>query len=595
MSGICGFNWNDKNLIINMIESIKHRGPDGNGYYLDDYLSFGFTHLSINKLTKIVGVPISNEENSILIVFSGELYNRQNIKRKLNEKGYEFSSNLDAEIVLHSFEEYGIDCLSLFNGPFAFCIYDKINNLLFLARDPLGIAPLYYLNEDNRFVFASEIKSILNHEIEREVNRDGLKQYFTFRYTLAPNTLFKKIFKLEAAHYLIYDLKTNILTLKNYFNFEIPKARNYLFNDSPKILAKLVINSLKLRINSDIPVASLLSGGIDSSILTGLTSKINPDLNTFSVGFETSSELDFARLVAEFFNTNHHELIITNETVLSNMDKMISYLEEPVGDPGFFPTLLLCEFASKHNKIVLGGDGADEIFGGYDKYKLYFYGKRISYIMPKFKFWEKFDILSRLAKYSKLSDSQGYLETIRVFNHTELDRLGMENKEIDRYWLKRGNTYQKMQYFDIKTCMPEDFFMEADRMGAPFGIVKRMPYMDKTLVEFALNLPTNLKLHFWNEKFLLKRTFTNLLPKEIPKRRKRGFSVPMDYWFKTILDYQLIEVLKENRHGIYNYDYVLNLLQKMKKSGENYKKNFYLAQKLWTIYLFEEWYRKFII
>ena len=596
MSGICGFNWDDISLINKMIDSLKHRGLDGSGYYIDEQISLGHTLLSTLDLSEKNKQLIHNNNETLWIVFSGIIYNSKFIRSDLEKKGYEFSNSnkIDAELVLYAFEEFGLDCFTIFNGQFAFCIYDKNKSQIILVRDRIGIAPLYYLYDGNKLIFASEIKAILQHEIVPKINKDALREYFTFRYTLAPNTLFDKIKKLKASHFLIFSLKENKITLNPYFEFKVPQKRTYSIKESTNILFKLFSDSIKLRMVDDVPVACLLSGGIDSSVITGLASKIHPNIITISVAFETSSELNFAKLVSDHFNSNHYEFLIKDETIPSNIEKMIPLMEEPVADPGFLPTMIMCELASKYTNIVFGGDGADEIFGGYDKYKLYYYGRRLSYFIPKLKIWNKNEILSRLTEYSKLSESQGYLETIRVFDKNDYVNFGIVPKTIDRYWLNNGNIYQKMQYFDVKTLMPEDFFMEADKMGHAFGVGKRVPYMDHRVVEFALNLPTNLKLRIWNEKFLLKRTFSKLLPRIITKRRKKGFDVPIDYWFKTILDTKLIELLGENRHNLYNKNYVYQLLEKMKNSGNNYKLNFYLAQKLWTIYIFEEWYKRFM-
>jgi len=593
MCGICGFNWDDKNLIVKMIETQKHRGPNDSGHYVDENVSLGHTRLSIIDLSEKGKQPIHNEDDSIWIVFNGEIYNYKSTKKELIKKGHKFYTETDTEVIIHAYEEYGTECLVKLNGQFAFCIFDTIKKELFLGRDRFGIKPLYYLNKNGRFIFASEIKCILNYDLERKVNKNALNEYFTYRYSLAPNTLFENIKKLKPAHYMVINLKSNNLDIKKYFHSKISKINVNSVDEYSKKLANLLIDSVKLRMTADVPVACLLSGGIDSSIITGLASKFNSDINTFSVGFETSSELKYAKIVSDYFNTTHHELVVTNEDVLLNMDKMIYHMDEPIGDPGFFPTLLISELASKHNKVVLAGEGADEIFGGYDKYKLYVYGRKISFIFPKLNYQQ--EILKRIAEFSKLSESQGYSETIQVFESKELDRLEIKQNMLSNYWIKNANLFQKMQNFDIKTLMPEDFFMKADKMSSAFGLEERVPYMDHRLVEFALNLPTRLKLHFWNEKFLLKKTFSKFLPKIIIKRRKRGYNVPMDYWFKKILNYRLLDLFKENHHNLYNQDYIYELLRRIANAGENYKKNFYLAQKLWTIYVFEEWYNKYII
>jgi len=590
LCGICGFSWEDKYFIKKMLKKISHRGPDDFGYFIDNHISLGHTRLSIIDLSEKGKQPIHNEDYSIWITFNGEIYNYKDLKSYLKKKGHVFYTNTDTEVIIHSYEEWGVECLNHFNGLFSFCIYDQIRKKLFIARDRFGIKPLYYLYNNNKFIFSSEIKAILSHKIKKEINRNALNEYFKFRFTLSPNTIFKNILKLKPGYYLEYNLKTNKLITKNYFKISINYPRRLDYKNITQNLFNLIYDSIRLRMIADVPVGSFLSGGIDSSIVSGIASKFNRDINTYSVGFETSSELKYAKIVSNHFNTNHHELIISDDDVLPNMSKMVYHMDEPIGDPGFFPTFLISKLASKFNKVVLAGEGADEIFGGYDKYKMYYYGQYISKLIPNFKVQN--EILMRVLNISRMKEKESYLNIIQVFNENELKNLSLKPKIKVNFWLNQGDLYQKMQYFDIHTLMPEDFFMKADKMSSAFGLEERVPYMDHRLVEFAINLPLKLKLNIWNEKFILKKTFSNFLPKEIIKRRKRGYNVPIDHWFKNILRDRLISLLETNKHNFYNKSYVYKLLNQIKRTKDNYKRNFYLAQKLWTIYVFEEWYRE---
>ncbi|MHA1284703.1 MAG: asparagine synthase (glutamine-hydrolyzing) [Promethearchaeota archaeon] len=591
MCGIVGFNYSDKNLIKKLIKKISHRGPDDYGFIVDDEISLGHTRLSIIDLSEKGKQPIRNEDGSLWIVFNGEIYNYKLLRKILQHKGHKFYTNTDTEVIIHAYEEYGLESLKYFNGQFVFCIYDQNKKKLIITRDRFGIKPLYYIHYNNIFIFSSEIKAILSCNIKKEINKTALKEYFTFRYTLSPNTLFKNILKLNPGNYLEYNLKTNELLIKNYYKIKIDSSMSQFNKPLTKYLFNLIYNSVKLRMIADVPVGSFLSGGIDSSIITGMASRFNEELNTYSVGFENSSELKYAKIVSDYFNTNHNELIIYDDDVLVNISKMIYHMEEPIGDPGFFPTFLISKLASKYNKVVLAGEGGDEIFGGYDKYKIMLYGKYFSPIIPKFNY--KNEIIKRVSNISKFNDKKGYINIIQVFNQGELKEMAIESHLSVNFWLNKGDLYQKMQYFDIHTLMPEDFFMKADKMSSAFGLEERVPYMDHRLVEFAINLPLKLKLNIWNEKFILKKTFSNFLPKEIIKRRKRGYNVPIDHWFKNILHDRLISLLETNKHNYYNKKYVYKLLNQIKRTRDNYKRNFYLAQKLWTIYVFEEWYKGF--
>lgn len=590
MCGICGFNWDNKNLIIKINKALRHRGPDDSGYYINDNISIGHSRLSIIDLSEKGKQPIHNENNSVWISFNGEIYNYKEIKVELEKKGHAFYTNTDTEVIIHAYEEYGYACLNLLNGQFAFCIYDQDKEELFLARDRFGIKPLYYFIKDGTFIFASELKAILQYKIKREINRKALNQLFTYRYTIAPYTILKHIFKLNPSHYLKFNLKTNQISIKRYFTLNINNKQPYSLKNIPSKLFELINDSVKLRMIADVPVCSFLSGGLDSSIITGLATKYNSKINTFSVGFETSSELKYAKIVSDYFNTIHHQLIITNEDFLNNIDKMIYYMDEPIGDAAFFPTMLISELVSRQFKVVLAGEGADEIFGGYDKYKMFYYGKKLSKIIPKMNY--RYDILKRISKYSELTDKEGYIETIRVFDSEESNKMNLKPVILKKYWNNNGNTFQKMQFFDINTVLPEDFFMKADKMSSAYGLEERVPYMDHRIVSFGLNLPTHLKLFGWNEKYLLKKSFSKFLPKTIIKREKRGYNAPMGDWFKNVLRYRFIDLINEKNHHLYKKDFAKSIFTKVINSNYNYKRNFLMLQKCWTIFVFEEWYKE---
>ncbi|TFG24474.1 MAG: asparagine synthase (glutamine-hydrolyzing) [Promethearchaeota archaeon] len=592
MCGICGFNWNDKNLVGKMIHTLKHRGPDDSGNYLDNEVSLGHTRLAIIDLSAKGKQPIHNEDNSIWIIFNGEIYNYQEIKKRLLKMNHNFYTNTDTEVIIHAYEQFGTECLNQFNGQFAFCIYDSNKKSLFLARDRFGIKPLYYFFKNNSFIFASEIKSILQYDFKKSINKKALREYLTFRFTIAPNSIFNNVYKLYPSSYLIYDLDKNSLKINKYYTQEIQSSYKYDINTLTSTIYKLINDSVRLRMIADVPVCSFLSGGIDSSIITYMATKYNPNINTYSVGFENFSELKFAKIVSDYFKTNHHELIIKKEDVLGNIEKMIYHMDEPIGDAAFFPTLLISELVSRDYKVVLAGEGSDEIFGGYDKYKLLNYGKKISWFLPKVRFQN--DILQRIGKFSKLDDYQGYIEVIRAFTDEELKLLKLSFIQMKQFQKRGLNRFQKMQFIDLNTSLCEDFFMKADKMSSAFGLEERVPFMDHRLVSFALNLPTKLKLRFWNEKFILKQTFSNILPKVIIKRRKTGYNTPMDLWLKTVIKDRFLEIFHQNRHNLYKKDYIIDLYNRLLKTGSNYKQNFYLAQKLWSIYVFEEWFNQYM-
>jgi len=475
---------------------------------------------------------------------------------------------------------------------FAFCIYDHKNKELFLARDRFGIKPLYYINKKGKFIFGSEIKALIKFLEKKEIEKIALKQFFNFRFTLGEKTFIKDIKKFLPSYYMVYDLKKKkVRKYKKYYEISKQKIENKSLNYYKNKLKELIQKSIERRMIADVPVACLLSGGIDSSVIAYLAKKYNPNLNTFSIGFDTTNELPFARLVAKHLHTNHHEFKIDKNNVLNYLDKMVYYMDEPIGDPGFLPVFVLSKEVKKYNKVVLSGDGGDEVLCGYDRYKMLHYGL----LLKNFIFFDfGNDVLKRLRKMKGASQS-AFFEIIRLFDDKELKNLGIDKYDGKKFWKNHyKSALTNAQEFDIKTLLPNDFFMKADKMSSAFGLEQRVPYLDYELVEFAFSIPLKYKLKLWNEKYILKKAFRNALPKKIITRRKHGFDVPIDYWFKNVLGEKLKKLLDKNNHNLYKKEYVYKLLQKIKRVGKSYKLNFILAQKLWSILMFEMWYERFM-
>ncbi|MEE9525446.1 MAG: asparagine synthase (glutamine-hydrolyzing) [Candidatus Woesearchaeota archaeon] len=587
MCGIIGFDWKDEELLKKARDKISYRGPDDKGDYFDSNISLGHRRLSIIDLDKRSKQPMELMDRYV-ITYNGEIYNYKEIKKELSE--YDFKTTSDTEVIVYAYDKWGKGCLNMFNGMFAFCIYDKKKKELFLARDRFGIKPLYYI-DNGKFAFCSEIKGLLEFLDKKEVNEIGLKQFFNFRFTLGETTLVKGIKKFLPGHYVLYDLNgKKINEYKKYYELKKQEIENKNFDYYKNKLKELMDKSVERRMVADVPVACLLSGGVDSSIITKLAKKYNDKLNTFSIGFDTTNELPFAKKVAEYLNTNHHEFKIDKSNVLDYLDDVVYHMDEPIGDPGFLPIFVLSKEVSKHNKVVLSGDGGDEVFCGYDRYKMFYYGR----FLRNFAFFDfNNDILKRLKKMKGKNDYGAFFETIRLFDDEELGKLGVEGYEFSDGWdAKFKDKLMNAQYFDIQTLLPNDFFMKADKMSSAFGLEQRVPFLDHELVEFAFTIPLKYRLKLWNEKYVLRKAFEKDLPKEIVERKKHGFDVPIDYWFKNVLGEKLKGLLDESDHGLYKKDYVYMLLDDIKKKGGNYKFNFILAQKLWSILMFEMWYQE---
>jgi asparagine synthase (glutamine-hydrolysing) len=588
MCGIVGFNWKDANLIKELNLLIKHRGPDDLGHSSNKEASFGHRRLSILDLSKKGKQPMKVLHYTI--VFNGEIYNFRELKEELAE--YKFRSGTDTEVIVCAYDKWGAEALKKFNGMFAFCIYDSRKNQLFLARDRFGIKPLYYWTEGKRFAFCSEIKGLLPLLARTDVSKKGLEQFFNFRFTLGDTTLVRGVKKLLPGNYMRYSLSTHECNVKQYYSVPRQVPGNLPFEVYKRRVREAMRKAVAWRMVSDVPVAALLSGGIDSTIIATLAKRHNPALNTFSIGFDTTNELPFAAKVAKGLDTNHHEYTLSRDNVLDYLDDMVYYMDEPIGDPGFLPIFALSKEVAKHNKVVLSGDGGDEVFCGYDRYKLFHYGLKLRNLAV-FGFGN--DVLKRLSKLRGKSPSEAFFEIIRLFDDDELRSLGLPRVSGGEHWKpKYKEQVTNAQEFDIATLLPNDFFMKADKMSSAFGLEQRVPFMDHELVELAFSIPLEHKLRGWNEKCVLKEAFRGLVPEDILARRKHGFDVPIDYWFKNVLAQRLIELLKQNDHRLYDPGLVYVLLSQIKRKGSNYKLNFLLAQKLWSILCFEIWYERFI-
>lgn len=598
MCGINGFSFRNEKLLKAMNKKINYRGPDGKGDFYGLNVSLGHLRLSIIDLSKNGHQPMFYKKNrrELTIIYNGEIYNFKQVKEELINLGYDFESNSDTEVILASYIEWGENCVQKFNGMWAFCIYDKTNEEFFLSRDRFGKKPLYYYNKDSKFIFSSEIKAILEHDIKKEINKESLEEFFTYRFTFDEKTILKDIFNFKPGHNMIYSTKDKrIKSYKQFYNVNMlgVSKKKTSFAQAKKDVVKILEKSVKRRLVSDVPVACLLSGGIDSSIVTYLASKHTKNLNTFSIGFDKTNELPYAKKVSKAFNTIHHEFKINKDDVDDYIEDMVYHMDEPIGaDPGFLPIFILSKEVSKYNKVVLSGDGADEIFTGYDRYKGFYYGRLLSNFIP-----HDFnnEVVKRIKSMRGKDNFKSYIEMTRVFEPKELEELGIKERVDKKVWNSILSTsLDKAQVFDIKTLLPKDFFMKADKMSSAFGLEQRIPFMDYKVVEYVMSLPLKYRLKLWNEKHILKESFKDILPKEITKRRKHGFNVPIDYWFENTLGEKLKDLLLKNNHGLYEKNYIYSLLDKLKDTKGGFKSRNVVAQKLWTVLVFEIWYDLYI-
>ncbi|KKP24464.1 MAG: Asparagine synthetase [candidate division TM6 bacterium GW2011_GWF2_28_16] len=577
MCGIAGFiNLNnknfeiDKNLLFKMQEKIRHRGPDDAGIWLSSQRGVGLAHvrLSIVDLSLLGHQPMIDKENKVIVSFNGEIYNYKNLKIELESLGYKFYSQCDTESILYAYKEWGIDFVNKLDGDFAIALFDILNNKFYLMRDKVGVKPVYYGLQNNILSFASEIKALFALPwVKKEINNNSVYDYLTFMVTPAPDSIYKNIFKLEAGSYLYLDSNKNI-EIKKYYNLleniNLNNIKNNYNNENFVLenIDNLLNNSISKRMMSDTPVGAFLSGGLDSSLNVALMSKFNSKIKTFTVGFENTQELEelkYARQVAKLFNTEHHEIIITEKDAFEFFESMVYQLDEPLADPVCIPFYFVSKLARENNiKVVQVGEGADELFFGY---KIYLDYKQFYDL-----FWEnsvKFipDIIKKYINIfgKKFINNSNYLEILYnwannrnlfwsgaiafneyqkniIFNNKNLDSFNIIKNKLKN--LSDNKNFNKdfannITYLELTLRLPELLLMRADKMSMLNGVEARVPYLDSKLIEFMLNVPVSLKVKNNVTKYLLKKVAQRYLPDNIIYRKKVGFASPIIKWFES--------------------------------------------------------------
>ena len=623
MCGIVGFNYEDKVFLKKALKEIRHRGPDHTGTFFDKDLSLGHVRLSIIDLSKSGNQPMSNEDETIWITFNGEIYNFEELKQNLKNQ-HDFKSHTDTEVLIHLYEEEGINMLSKLQGMFAFCIYDSKKKILFIARDRVGIKPLYYYNVNKQFIFCSEIKGILqNPEIKREVNLNALSSFLTFRANTQEETLFNNIKKLKQGNFLIYNLQNNEVKIQKYWDL-YSNIEDKSFNSFSKRLRDLLEDSVKVRLMSDVPYGMFLSGGVDSGIIAALMKKYSPNqIKTFTVGFGDNeyTETKEARFIAEKLDTDHHELLI-DESSIKHLPEIIYQTDEPISDPTVIPTYLLSKYTKKYCTVILNGEGSDELFAGYPQYKfmkinnllIKKFPKLIKKQIPKILERTPQCVLNKGFKFASALGEQGikrfsnfinsesyseqYLNQISIFNEQEQEEL--LNKKINLYgkynhYFKNSNSktvIDDCQRLDFKEQMVDDLLMKVDKNTMVFAIEGRVPFLDHRIIELSAKIPNKFKLKYLTkDKNILRHCTKNLIPKQTVNRKKKHFFVPIDNWFKGELSSLKEELLDKNyiyKQGIFNQKYI----NKINKGFE--KSKLFYSRQLWSLIVFQIWYKQYI-
>lgn len=543
-----------KKDLVKMTDKIKHRGPDGHSYYVDDYIGLGHRRLSIIDLSEAGKQPMYNEDETIAIVFNGEIYNFQELKMQLT-KNHEFSSKTDTEVLIHGYEEWGIDgLLKRLDGEFAFVIYDKNKKKVFGVRDQLGVKPLYYYRKDNKFVFASEMKAILALEfVSKDINREALWHYLSFLAEPAPLTLINNIYKLPSGHYFYADLKTKEFTIKKYFDMGAVKLNPSISeSDVLSKIEKLVVNSVRKKMVADVPVGVFLSGGVDSSLLVALNSKFSEyPVNTFSVYFENKKqdESKYAEIIAKQFNTKHSFVYLDDEKIYNGIDLIAKWQDTPIADPVDLPLYYVSELAhNKGIKVVHVGEGSDEQFCGYKYYELESKYNLLLNVINKAVFPIKFvDMLKHKSKFlynvSRFIKERNNVPTrnIHGFFDDEKDFV-IDNKysSIDilsallpkNFIIKNKNDFfLAMRIIEYKLRLPELLNMRLDKFTMANSVESRVPFMDVEMIKYSLSIPYEYHMKS-TPKYLLKKVSEKYIPKEIIYRQKVGFGLPFQIFLQ---------------------------------------------------------------
>lgn len=602
MCGIVGFVGSEDNKgerIKKMTDRMVHRGPDQEGYYIDEMIALGHRRLSIIDLENGTQ-PMFNQDKSLVVIFNGEIYNYQELKKELEEQGHQFQTNSDTEVLLHGYESWGKDLPKKLRGMFAFAIWDKASKTLFLARDPFGIKPLYYYQNDDTFMFASEIKAFLEHpKFKKELNKELIGPYLSFSFTPTKETFFKGVYTLEPGTSLVF--QKSQIKLQPYFDLEFKEK----MLDKETIIANIraiMKNSVQHHMISDVEVGAFLSSGVDSSYLVSLAKTDK----TYTVGYQNPqySEIQFAQDLSAKLDIRNTSKQISKQDYLKKLPEVLYYMDEPSCDPSAVSLYFLSKLASDEVKVIISGEGADEFFCGYNTYR----------DEVDFKWYNKIPFIFRRILASALENfpegrgrnfivrrgkklEEEYVGVNKIFSVKERKKVlsfqdTIQNKTItkpifDRY--KGKDNLVKMQALDIKQWLMKDILLKVDKMTMANSLEARTPFVDKEVFKVASSMPQSGKVSKENTKIALREAAKKDIPNDSYKKKKLGFPVPLREWMKEEDVYYEIRktISQELVKEFFNQKYVLALLEEHKKGKkDNYKK-------VWAIYCFIKWYEVF--
>jgi asparagine synthase (glutamine-hydrolysing) len=594
-----------KQLFKNMNDIITHRGPDDDGFFYDDHIQFGFRRLSIIDI-ECGHQPLTYENERYWIIFNGEVYNYVELREELLKEGLEFATNSDTEVIIALYSHLKEKAVEKLRGMFAFTIWDKQEQTLFGARDPFGIKPYFYFVDGERTFFASEKKSILLALENDVLDYDSLQYYLTYQFVPEPNTMSKGIHKLEPGHYFTKKIGSP-MDIKRYWKAHFNPIQKPE-SDFIKEIQDVLIDSVKMHMRSDVPVGSFLSGGIDSSIIASIAKQFHPAIKTFSVGFEHQgfSEIDVAKETAEKLGVENISYVITPQEYMNELPKIMWHMDDPLADPACIPLYFVAREARKHVTVVLSGEGADELFGGYNIYRepqdLEMFNKipragkvllkGIANMMPEGMKGKSFiergvtPMEERYIGNAKMFTEEEKRELLSVY------REGLHFTDITKTLYKETKGYDPvdtMQYIDIHTWMRGDILLKADKMTMAHSLELRVPFLDKEVFEAASKIPTSLKTANGTTKYILRKAAEGIVPEHVLNRKKLGFPVPIRHWLKNEMNEWAKTIIRESSTDhLINKSYVLNLLEDhCQGKADN-------SRKIWTVLIFMIWHQVYV-
>jgi len=607
MCGIVGFNWQDERKIKSLASLLNHRGPEQEGFHVADGVSIGHKRLKILDLSEKGRQPLYNEDNTVCISYNGEVFNFEELKDQLQKAGHIFKSRTDTEVLVHGYEQWGTGLLDKIDAEFAFCILDKRKNILFLARDRVGVKPLYYYDNAGKFIFGSELKVFLKSDIPKQINPKTLNYYMLFGNAPSDESILKNVRPVAPGSYIIYDLaKGKIAEYSRYWKVSFSETLDMPEPQIRREIVRLLDLSVKRRLISDVPLGAFLSGGVDSSIIVSIMRRYVKDLNTFSVRFDYPdfNESRYAKIVSDLFGTTHHEIEFNAENVRKLIADLPYYYDEPFSDPSMIPTCLVSQVARQHVTVSLSGTGGDELFGGYPRYTELKIIKMLNHLPTPLKraligSVDCANHLLRIEKLNKLTTFLGpredvwslYLKLLSyMFRTRDEDRQSLDQFADMAKYFKYPDDLSSVSNYDINEYLPASLLVKEDRASMAVSLEVRVPFLERSLVELAAAIPSRFKIKNWDKKHILKKAFSDVLPREILYRKKQGFGVPIVHYFrKELKDLAYKEIFDFDLYDYYDKKLVRSMWDRHQAGLSDYCRLF------WSIMMFNLWFKKWMV